>query len=163
MDIQREKIACVLRVKNAELFLPTFLDHVRDHVDAFFVVDHTLSESAAALLDNEPKLQKLFQDIRQDDAGYTIRDDCERLYKAVYEAGYKWVLQAEADERFEQNFLDALPALTRTDQPVVYSAKSRTLWDHADYFRKDGVWKTRCFPLFNLTGKFEVTPQLRFS
>ena len=163
MDIQREKIACVLRVKNAELFLPTFLDHVRDHVDAFFVVDHTLSESAAALLDNEPKLQKLFQDIRQDDAGHTIRDDCERLYKAVYEAGYKWVLQAEADERFEQNFLDALPALTRTDQPVVYSAKSRTLWDHADYFRKDGVWKTRCFPLFNLTGKFEVTPQLRFS
>ncbi|RKH57014.1 glycosyltransferase family 2 protein [Corallococcus llansteffanensis] len=148
-------LVAVLQLRNEAYYLRGCLDHLRDHVDAFVALDDGSTDDTRTLLAAEPKMADVLTNPpRPDETGWDELGNRSRLLERAKALGAKWVLCADADERFEQAFLDRLPASLRQaeqqDRPLV-AVRYRELWDGVAQYRADGVWgrKTRCcaFPL----------------
>lgn len=61
------------------------------------------------------------------------------LLKAARDAGAKWALAVDPDERFEDSMAAAMPVLTRDESVGCYSFALREMYNERHY-RIDGVW-----------------------
>lgn len=61
------------------------------------------------------------------------------LLKAAADAGAKWALALDPDERFENSLATAMPALTCDESASCYSFALREMYSNSHY-RVDGVW-----------------------
>jgi glycosyltransferase involved in cell wall biosynthesis len=154
-------IACVLHVRNEEFFLPGFLDSVRDHVDAFYCLDDGSTDATVQIVEKEGKLKLLVKKPPRTGVGWSEQPDLERLYEAVKNDGYDWILTADPDERLSVGFLERMRVLTAMPlTPVVYVLKLCECWDSADHYRTDGVWGTKIKSvLFSVPEKIAMSDQ----
>ncbi|WP_373355964.1 glycosyltransferase [Pseudoroseicyclus sp. CXY001] len=71
------------------------------------------------------------------------------LVEAARQAGARWVLAVDPDERFEDRLAAEMPALTTLYGPVVWTFRCREMWG-PDRYRIDGIWggrsRARLFP-----------------
>ena len=81
--------------------------------------------------------------------------DTERrklLIQAAYDAGARWVLAMDPDERLERSAAEIVPKLIRTPFAASWSFRLRELYGPTTY-RVDGIWgekrQTRLFRLFD--------------
>ena len=54
-------LIAIMCVRNEEYHLPTFLDHIRDYVDGFVVLDDGSTDNTIKILENEPKMLKIIK------------------------------------------------------------------------------------------------------
>ena len=145
-------IFCLLRVRDDERYLPGFLHHIAPHVDGIVALDDGSTDSIPDILQREPKVLSL---LHQHPAGPAPADECSDGYRLTLEAarlGARWVLCAEADERFEEGFLWRLRAEARKGEwwrRPVRAVELVSLWDGVDRYRLDGqygpCWSARMF------------------
>lgn len=151
-------IFCLIAVRNEEGYLPGFLHHIRDHVDGIVALDDCSSDSTPEILHRETRVVSLLREIS---AGAPHANEASNRYRLLTEAarlGARWVLCADADERFEDSFLRCLKAEARHgDETGRYLRLVRivNLWNGPDQFRADG----RCGPRWTVR-MFRVPPNI---
>lgn len=138
-------IACLIQLRNEERFLPGFLKHVAPHVDGVVALDDCSTDSTRDILRREPKIASVLSENR---LGMAHANEVSNRHRLILEAarlGARWVICADADERFEERFLRRLRRQAddadRRGQPVIL-IKLANLWDGPDRYRLDG----RCGP-----------------
>ena len=148
-------IYAVMCVRNESYHLPKFLDHIRDYVDGFVVLDDGSTDETISLLEKEEKLVKIIKSPVRDGIEYDERGNRQKVLRATYEASpdknNTWVLCCDPDERFEINFLKNIKKLCVPEKKVAYSFHFRELHDDIKHYRCDGIWdkkiKIILFPL----------------
>lgn len=73
-----------------------------------------------------------------------------KLIRQATEAGARWVICCDPDERYEERASVVIPHLVEQNDPYVYSFRLREMYDLTSY-RVDGIWgrkrQTRLFPI----------------
>lgn len=156
-------LLCVMQLRNEAYYLPGCLAHLRPFVDGIVALDDGSDDSTAALLAAESAVVDVLRRERDegDAAAHRWREpeNRARLLGRAVQAGARWVLVCDADERYERAFLERLRDLVAEldglgcQRTVI---RCRELWDRPDQYRVDGVWgfKTRG-RLFRLPGEID--------
>ena len=148
-------IYVVTCVRNEEYHLPKFLDHIRDYVDGFVVLDDGSTDKTVELFEKEPKLKKIIKSPVRDGIEYDERGNRQKVVRAAWEISEDknntWVLCLDPDERFELAFLKNIRKMCNKNKKVAYGFHFRELHNDIKHYRCDGIWdkKTKyiLFPL----------------
>lgn len=147
-------IFCITAVRNEERYLPGFLYHIRDHVDGIIALDDCSTDGSFDILAQEPRVISI---LREERHGPPHANELENRYRLLVEAARlnaRWLLCADADERFEESFLRRLPEEAEKGehggQHVRY-VRIVNLWSARGLYRRDGIcgprWTSRMFKL----------------
>lgn len=155
-------IVSIIAVRNEERYLPGYLHHIRDHVDAIVALDDGSTDRTADLLKGEPRVASV---LREDRGGPPHANETRNRYRLLAEAarlGARWVLCADADERFDTAFLRRVRAEAakgnRTGRPI-RSVRLVNLWNSRDHYRADGLCGPRWAPrMFKVPDAFTERP-----
>jgi hypothetical protein len=145
-------IFCLIAVRNEERYLPGFLHHLRHHVDGIIALDDCSTDRTAQILASEPRVVSVLGETREGPPHANETRNRHRLLVEAARLGARWVLCADADERFEDAFLRRLPQEAahgdRTGR-VLRLVRIVNLWNAPDQFRGDGLcgprWTVRLF------------------
>ena len=148
-------IYAVMCVRNEEYHLPKFLDHIRDYVDGFIILDDGSIDNTIKLLEKEEKLKKIIKCPVRDGIEYDERGNRQKVLRAAYEASddknNTWALCCDPDERFELNFLKNIRKMCTPERKIAYGFHFRELHDDIKHYRCDGIWNDKqkiiLFPL----------------
>jgi glycosyltransferase involved in cell wall biosynthesis len=144
----RPLLACLLPVRDAAADLPGWLEAAEPLADLVIALDDGSNDETAAILERSTLVERLLRNPRRD--GYRGWDDAgnrARLLEAAREAGVRWALFLDADERIDE--LDAA-ALRRflesgADPERAYGMRVfRMIGDEHRYDRAE-LWAYRLF------------------
>lgn len=143
--LSRRRVACVMQVRNEARFLPGCLDHLRDYVDGFIVLDDGSVDGTSDLIRREPKCLAVLPGLATEGEAHVWRerDNQRRLLNAARALGMDWVLVCDADERYERIFLEQLQTVMSSfpdGERVGVHVSLCELWDSAHHYRTDGLW-----------------------
>ena len=137
------RLLCVMQVYNEQRDLPGCLEHLREHVDGFIVLDDGSTDDTKRIIRREPALLELIENPATHPHVWNERENKRRLLEAARRHGAQWVLVCDADERFERLFVNGLRALAKALDALGFwmlSVSLRELWDGPDRYRVDGPW-----------------------
>ncbi len=137
------KIVCVMQVRNEATPLPGCLDHLRPYVDGFLALDDGSTDGTAAVLAGEPAMLDVISLPVREPHTWDEAGNKKALLSRAAELGADWVLCTDADERWEQRFLEQARdvAETCTREDVWWTVTwLRELWNRPDQYRCDGEW-----------------------
>lgn len=137
------KILCVMQVRNESRFLPGCLEHLREHVDGFVILDDGSTDDTPALIAQEPKLVQCIRNPSATPHTWHEPENKRRLLQAAKANGAGWVLVCDADERYETLFLRGLRTIVQAlDERgfLMLRLSFRELWEKPDHYRIDGIW-----------------------
>jgi glycosyltransferase involved in cell wall biosynthesis len=145
---------CLIAVRNEARYLPGFLNHVRDHVDGILALDDCSTDATADILKKEPRVISI---LREEHRGPPHANETKNRHRLLVEAARlqaRWVLCADADERFEKKFLQRIPeevARGERTGEFVRHVRIVNLWRSANLYRVDGLcgprWTPRMFKM----------------
>jgi len=137
------RIVCVMQARNEARHLPGCLDHLRDHVDGFVILDDGSTDRTPDIIRAEPKLLERLDNPVTHPHTWNERRNKQLLLEAAQRHQAQWVLICDADERFETLFLRGLQriglALDRMGF-LMLTVALRELWDTPRQYRVDGKW-----------------------
>jgi glycosyltransferase involved in cell wall biosynthesis len=141
---RKKRVLALIAIRNEERYLEGYFRHVRDFVDGFIVFDDNSTDGSAALIQAEPKVLKVFQR-RESSAPHAFEvENRKALLTCAWETGAEWVLCCDADERFEERFLQALgPIIRSKPERCVMGLHLRPLWGKHNQYRTDGLYSNR--------------------
>lgn len=156
------ELVSIIAVRNEERYLPGYLHHIRDHVDAIVALDDGSTDRTREILESEPRVASV---LREDRGGPPHANETRNRYRLLAEAarlGARWVLCADADERFDSAFLRRARAEAAkgdsTGRPI-RSVRLVNLWNSRDHYRADGRCGPRWAPrMFKVPGAFTERP-----
>jgi glycosyltransferase involved in cell wall biosynthesis len=137
------RIACVMQLRNEERYLEGCLAHLRDHVDGVIALDDGSTDATPGMLEREPSLLACIRNPASGEHVWRERDNKLRLLQRARQLDFDWLLCCDADERYEQGFLENLRTIAGSfpaDQLVCISVTLRELWNSPCQYRVDGVW-----------------------
>lgn len=145
-------IFCIIAVRNEARYLPGFLHHIADHVDGVVALDDCSTDRTIDILKSDPRVVSV---LREDRDGPPHANETRNRHRLLVEAarlGARWVICADADERFEEAFLRRLPEEAdhgeRTGHLLRF-IKIVNLWNSPKQYRADGLcgprWTVRMF------------------
>lgn len=151
-------IFCLLAVRDEERYLPGFLHHIRDHVDGILALDDCSIDGTADILKNEPRVISILQGERRGPPHANEANNRHRLLVEAARLNARWLLCADADERFEMAFLRRVRSEAEKgerDGRHVRDIRLVNLWNSPRLYRADGLCGPRWAPrMFKLPEKF---------
>jgi glycosyltransferase involved in cell wall biosynthesis len=138
-------IFCLIQARNEQRFLPGFLHHIAPYVDGIVALDDCSTDSTPDILRREPMVLSVLHERRAGPAHSHEVSNRHRLLLEAARLGARWVLCADADERFEEGFLRRVRTETRKGEwfhRQLCCVRLVNLWDAPDQYRLDG----RCGP-----------------
>jgi glycosyltransferase involved in cell wall biosynthesis len=130
----KNKLVCMLRVKDGILFVHNWLNNIEKLVDEIVVVDNGSTDGTLEILRNHPKVVSIDETI-----GFDEGRDKILVYNRAKERNPDWILWIDIDEIFEER-------LTRKKLDKMMSSKLITKY----WFRR--------FHLHNDEKHFEAAP-----
>ncbi|SFZ85953.1 Glycosyl transferase family 2 [Devosia enhydra] len=147
-------VFCVISVRDEARYLPGFLAHIAPYVDGIVALDDGSTDTTRALLAEEQRVVSILSETRPGPAHAHETSNRHRLLMEAARLGARWVLCADADERFETLFLRRLRKETRWGDRhgrPVRLVRIVNLWNSPDHYRLDGAcgprWTPRLFAL----------------
>ena len=148
-------LLAIMCVRNEEYYLPTFLEHIRDYVDGFVVLDDGSTDHTIEILEKEPKVLKIIKNKVTNKIDWDEADNRKKLlresYKVSPDKDNTWVICCDPDERFETRFLRKMKKVCKPDVFKVYGVHFREVHDNYKTYRVDGIWNDKykyiLFPL----------------
>lgn len=147
-------VFCVIQVRDEQRFLPGFLHHMAPHVDGIVALDDGSRDATPTILRAEPKVISILSEQRR---GAPHANETANRHRLILEAarlGARWLVCADADERFEERFLRRLgreAAKGERDGRPVRMVRILNLWNRPDRYRVDGRcaprWSARMFQI----------------
>ncbi len=155
-------IFAIIAVRDEERYLPGYLHHIRDHVDGIVALDDCSTDRTAEILGREPRVVSI---LREDRSGPPHANETRNRYRLLVEAarlGARWVLCADADERFDTAFLRRVRREAeqgeRTGRPI-REVRLVNLWNSREHYRADGRCGPRWAPrMFQVPNEFSERP-----
>lgn len=158
-----DKVYCIIAARNESRFLPGFLSHVGPFVDGIVGLDDGSTDETRAIMEGHPNVVSVLSSPPPSFAHEHETENRHRLLTEAQRLGAGWILCGDADERFEQRFLDnirkemfwgnLLGRVIRTFQLV-------NLWNSEDHYRIDGRCGPRPSPrMFRLPKTFSRRPE----
>jgi hypothetical protein len=139
----RELIA-LIAIRNEERYLEGYFRHLREFVDGFIVFNDNSSDGSPALIKREPKVLKALGRGEPSAPHAFEVENRKALLTCAWETGAQWVLCCDADERFEERFLEQLRTIVRAKpERCVMGLHLRPLWGNGDQYRVDGLYSNR--------------------
>jgi nitroreductase len=155
-------IFCLIAVRNEERYLPGFLYHVRDHVDGILALDDCSTDGTANILKKEPRVVSILQEEHHGPPHANETKNRQRLLLEAVRLNGRWVLCADADERFEESFLRRIPEEVERGERTgkhVRCVRIVNLWNSRNLYRVDGVCGPRWAPrMFKMPEEFTERP-----
>jgi GT2 family glycosyltransferase len=134
-----KKMCVLLRVKNGDRFLPTFLSNVKNFCHDIFVVDNDSSDTTLSILRSFPDLNIQIQSFNCFDESR----DRQFLLDTAIKNGFDWALSLDVDEVMPDyvNF-DFFQRLMHPVNPEIfsYSFNIFTFFESEKYIRQDSPW-----------------------
>jgi len=154
-------LLCLVQVRNEARFLPGFLHHIAPHVDGIVALDDGSTDATPDILRREPRIASILRETAPGPPHATETTNRYRLLVEAARLGARWVVCADADERFEERFLTRLRhEAQRGDmrREPVRLVRLVNLWDGLDQYRVDGLCGPRMTArMFRLP--LEITPR----
>ncbi|MCW5772141.1 MAG: glycosyltransferase family 2 protein [Rhodospirillaceae bacterium] len=151
-------IFCLLAVRDEERYLPGFLHHIRDHVDGILALDDCSIDGTAEILKNEPRIVSILRGRKRGPPHANEANNRHRLLVEAARLNARWLLCADADERFEKAFLRRVRSEAEKgerDGRPVRDIRLVNLWNSPRLYRADGLCGPRWAPrMFKLPEKF---------
>jgi len=152
------RIFCLIAVRDEERYLPGFLKHMAPHVTGIIALDDCSGDQTLRILENDPGVVSV---LKEKERGLPHANETRNRHRLLMEAARlnaDWVICADADERFEEAFLERLfeEALQgeNTKQYIRY-VQLVNLWNSPFHYRSDGLCGPRWAPrMFKVPAKF---------
>ena len=118
-------LIAVMCVRNEEYHLPSFLNHIRDYVDGFVVLDDGSTDNTINILKNEEKMLKIIENPVTNKLNWDEDTNRIKLLKEAFKVSKDkentWVICCDPDERFEIRFLKRM-------KKILSERNCKSLW-----------------------------------
>ena len=147
-------VFCIIAARNEERYLPGFLSHIAPYVDGIIALDDGSSDKTPDIFRRCAKLSSLLTSPPPEYPHQNETSNRTRMLREASRLGARWIICGDADERFEQSFLERISLHTRhgdTSGATVRLFSLVNLWDSYECYRLDGKcgprWAPRMFKL----------------
>ena len=156
------KICCVIAARNESRYLPGFLSHVGPYVHSIIGLDDGSSDNTLEIFQRSKYVSAVLTGPAPEFAHQHETINRHRLLMEAKRQGATWVLYGDADERFEQEFLEAIGAHCHAGDKsgeVVRFFRLVNLWNSHVLYRADGLCGPRWAPrMFKVPAAFQIRP-----
>jgi glycosyltransferase involved in cell wall biosynthesis len=158
----RNRIVCLLPVRNGAADLPGYFDSVGRFADAVVALDDGSSDDTRARLESEPLVKLILtNEPRNTHAGWDDAGNRTRLLNAAGALDPEWVLWLDADERIDAADGAALRRFVEHEAVPDYAYLMKVLRMVGDEHVPGGLWVGRLFayqPARRLGEKLHLVP-----
>ena len=158
----RNRLVCLLPVRNGSADLPGYFDSARRVADAIVALDDGSTDDTRVLLDSEPLVKIVLANMPRDThAGWDDAANRTRLLNAAGVLDPEWVLWLDADERIDEADAAALRRFIENDAVPGYAYLMRVLRVSGEGYVSGGIWVGRLFayePTFRLGERLHLVP-----
>ena len=144
----RQKLVCLLPVRNGEADLPGYLASVSHFADAIVALDDGSTDGTAEMLESEPLVRRVLRHPSR--PGYEGWDDAanrSRLLQVAAELEPEWILFLDVDERIDPDDAAALRAFldTEAEAGFAYGFRIYRMSPAGDGYDRADLWAFRLF------------------
>lgn len=158
-----DRVFCIIAARNESRFLPGFLSHVGPYVDGIIALDDGSTDETHAIMAAHRHVASVLSSPEPRFAHEHETLNRHRLLTEAQRLGAAWVLCGDADERFEQGFLERIRRqmfLGNLFGRVIRSFQLVNLWNSDDHYRDDGRCAPRRSPrMFRLPKSISPRPE----
>ena len=142
---RRVRLLATLAVRDEMRFLPGCLASLEPHVDGIVALDDGSTDGSAEFLESQASVLEVMR-VHPEGGAWDEVGNHRRLVDAALRHGAEWILSVDADERLEREFRPRAERVIRRGRLLgfsAYSVRLLELWDSADRFRVDGIWRLK--------------------
>lgn len=156
-------VFCITAIRNEARYLHGFLCHLRGHIDGIIALDDSSTDNSLEIMQRHSSVLSLLRERNNAASHGNETSNRFRLLQEAARLGARWVLCADADERFEESFLKRIRQEMETGERTgqhVRCLKIVNLWNSDKHYRKDGRCGPRWAPrMFRVPERFTQRPQ----
>jgi len=141
-------LACLLPARNCADDLPGYLGCVEAFADTVIALDDGSTDGTAAILEASPRVSRLLRNPRRESyAGWDDAANRQALLDAAIEAGVRWALFLDADERLDADDAAALRSFLEgdADPGAAYGFRVHRMVGAGDSYDRADLWVYRLF------------------
>lgn len=156
---------CIIAARNEEGYLPGFLSHIAPYVEGIVALDDGSTDRTPDLFRRCPKVCSLLTSLPPEFPHQNESANRTRMLREAHRLGARWIICGDADERFEQAFLERVSLhMQHGDETggTVRMFNLVNLWNSHLTYRLDGRCGPRWAPrMFKLPESFTPRAEAR--
>jgi glycosyltransferase involved in cell wall biosynthesis len=141
-------LACLLPARNCAEQIPSYLECAGAFADTVIALDDGSTDATADALEASPLVSRLLRNQRRDSyAGWDDAANRQALLEAAIDAGVRWALFLDADERIDSDDAAAMRSFLESDADpaTAYGFRVHRMAGVGDSYDRADLWVYRLF------------------